>query len=447
MKSRYFICGFLMATVLGGQAPATLPNVVMIIGDDQAWSDFGFTGSPTIHTPNLDRLAAESAVYTRGYLPMSLYRPSLATLSTGLYAVQHKITFNYKPAEFPSDESRHRQKQIEKHFDGLPTLPRLLAEKGYQSLQTGKWWERPYTRGGFTQGMTRGGGHGDAGLTIGREGLRPIFDFIEQRGDSPFFVWYAPFLPHTPHNPPQELLDKYYPEKTHSIHLGRYWAMCEWLDQTCGELLDYLDQQGLSENTLLVFVSDNGWVQRTDSLIYPPLKTTRRTELSKRTPYEGGIRTPIVLRWPQRIRPKRDEQTLVSSVDLVPTILAACGIEPTNQMQGVNLLDQASLARRQAIYGEIYNRDPIDFPDSTSTLMSRWCISDRWRLVAHYVANIPDGEIKLKQDTSYLPDGEFELYDLFDDPQEAKNVAGAHPDRVEKMRKQIEDWWTKAGGT
>ena len=100
--------------------------------------------------------------------------------------------------------------------------------------------------GGFTHGMTHGGPHGDAGLKIGHEGMNEIFDFIEDAGDKPFFVWYAPFLPHTPHNPPKRLFDKY-AKKTESKFIARYWTMCEWFDETCGELLDHLDEKNLAK--------------------------------------------------------------------------------------------------------------------------------------------------------------------------------------------------------
>ena len=147
-------------------------------------------------------------------------------------------------------------------IDDQPTLPRLLAKRGYVSHQSGKWWQGHYSRGGFTHGMThgdpkRGGRHGDVGLKIGREGMDEIFDFIEDAGDKPFFVWYAPFLPHTPHNPPKRLLDKY-AKKTESKFIARYWAMCEWFDETCGQLLDHLDEKKLADDTIVLYVTDNG---------------------------------------------------------------------------------------------------------------------------------------------------------------------------------------------
>jgi uncharacterized sulfatase len=252
----------IVAIVHAAPTSAAPPNVVMMISDDQSWTDFGFMGHDTIKTPNLDRLASQSAVFPRGYVPSSLCRPSLATLMTGLYPHQHKISGNDPPAGTDRAE-------MLRHIRRLPTLPRLLAKQGYVSHQSGKWWEGSHQLGGFTAGMThgdpkRGGRHGDEGLTIGRQGLQPIFDFVDSAGEKPFFLWYAPFMPHTPHTPPKRLLDKYTaPEK--SIHIARYQAMCEWFDETCGQLLDYLDKKNLADNTLVVFVTDNGWIQQTDA--------------------------------------------------------------------------------------------------------------------------------------------------------------------------------------
>ena len=132
-----------------------------------------------------------------------------------------------------------------------------MKEKGYISHQSGKWWQGHYSRGGFTHGMThgdptRGGRHGDVGLKIGREGMEPIFDFIKDAGDKPFFIWYAPFLPHTPHNPPKRLFDKY-ASKVDSPHIARYYAMVEWFDETVGELVNHIDEKGLGKDTIFIY--------------------------------------------------------------------------------------------------------------------------------------------------------------------------------------------------
>jgi len=423
-------CGWpvLVAFLVSGYgvaaAAAEPPNVVMIIGDDQAWGDFGFMGHPVIRTPSLDRLASQSLVFTRGYVPSSLCRPSLATLATGLYPHQHKITSNDPPKGIPLAEFlRQRQQQID-YIDRVPTLPRLLGEKGYLSFQTGKWWEGNHRRGGFTAGMThgdpaRGGRHGDVGLKIGREGLKPIFDFIEETDDRPFFVWYAPFLPHAPHNPPEALLAKYR-DKTDSIYVARYWAMCEWFDQTCGQLLGYLDRKRLADDTLVVFVTDNGWIQSVDAGRYAPR--------SKRSPNEGGIRTPIMLRWPGKISPRRDERTPVLSIDLAPTVLAACGMKPTEEMPGIDLLDGDRLAKREAIYGEIFTHNAIDIQKPASSLMYRWCIEGRWKVIVPQAPNVPDGTAA--------------LYDVVADPHEKNDLAADQPDRVRRLRERLDIWWT-----
>ncbi len=255
------IAGF--SAVVKAESESQPPNVVMIISDDQAWTDFGFMGHEVIKTPHLDRLAAASATFPRGYVPNSLCRPSLATMLTGLYPHQHKI-----PGNDPRGAVDRRE--MLRHVHRLNTLPKLLKEKGYVSFQSGKWWEGdPVKDGGFSAGMThgdpsKGGRHGDLGLKIGRQGMQPIFDFIDQAGDKPFFVWYAPIMPHSPHTPPKRLLDKYSaPGK--SEHVAKYHAMCEWFDETCGQLLGYLDQKNLAENTLVVFVTDNGWIQDPNS--------------------------------------------------------------------------------------------------------------------------------------------------------------------------------------
>ncbi len=423
MRLRLLVGIVAAACALRGAAIAGPPNVVMIIGDDQAWTDFGFMGHPVIETPNLDRLASEGHVFTRGYVPSSLCRPSLATLATGLYPHQHRITSNDPPRGLPKEEFlRQRMVQIA-NIERVPTLPRMLGEKGYLSLQTGKWWEGNYRRGGFTHGMTRGapepgGRHGDDGLKIGREGLEPIYRFIDEADDRPFFVWYAPFLPHRPHNPPERLLAKYR-DKTDSIHVARYWAMCEWFDQTCGQLLGFLEKRKLADDTLVVFVTDNGWIQRRESGGYAPR--------SKRSPYDGGLRTPIMLRWPGRIEPARDETTPVISIDLAPTILAACGLEPTGEMQGVNLLDSEALAAREAIFGATFAHNAVDVRDPASSLEYRWCIEGRWKLLVPNKANVPEGKT--------------ELYDVIADPHEERNLAKANPDRVKHLRGLIDARW------
>jgi arylsulfatase A-like enzyme len=408
------------------------PNVVLIISDDQGWGDYSFMGHPHIRTPNLDRLASQSVTFTRGYVAAPLCCPSLASMVTGLHPHQHKITSNDPPYEGDPKERWTKpwtperwalREELMSHIDEVPTVPRMLGERGYVSLQTGKWWAGHHRRGGFTHGMThgdpaRGGRHGDAGLAIGRETMQPIYDFIDEAGDAPFFVWYAPMLPHQPHNPPERLLREY-EGKTESIHLARYWAMCEWFDETCGQLLDHLDGRKLAENTMVLYVCDNGWIQRPDAAGPDPR--------SKTSWYEGGIRTPIMVRWPGHMSPGRDEETLVSSTDLAPTILAACGLQPTADMQGLDLLDEDALANRDAVLGASYSHDARDVNDPAKNLWSRWVIEGWWKLILPAPGQ-PRGE-------------KPELYDLKTDPDENSNLAQEHPEKVRELRALIDNWY------
>lgn len=413
MSSQFFVLIAALFTAANAASAAEPPNVVILLSDDQAWSDYSFLGHPQIQTPHLDRLAAQSVTFTRGYVPSSLCRPSLMSLITGLYPHQHLVTGN----DPPKGTDRNL---LLKHVRRLPTLPKLLAEKGYVSFQAGKWWEGNYAEGGFTSGMThgdvsRGGRHGDEGLAIGRQGNQPVYDFLAAHRGQPFFLWYAPMLPHAPHTPPERLLAKYR-DKTDSIHIARYWAMCEWWDEQCGELLDHLDKQGLAENTLVVYLTDNGWIQNPDNPQFAPR--------SKRSPYEGGIRTPIMLRWPARLKPRHDNQTLVSSLDLAPTILAACGLSPTKEVTGLNLLDIAAgqPSGRDTLVGEIYEHDIPDIDRAEPGLMFRWCIQGDWKLIQS-----ADGKLR-------------ELYKITADPREEKDLAAAEPERVTQLAAKIKPW-------
>lgn len=390
------------------------PNVVMIIGDDQSWGDYGFMGHPVIETPRLDQLAAESAVFGRGYVPSSLCRPSLATMITGLYPHQHLITGNDPP-------KRNERQEMLKHIAAVDTLPRWLATRGYRSLQTGKWWEGNCRCGGFTDGMThgdqkRGGRHGDKGLEIGRKTMQPIYDFVADCGEQPFFLWYAPFLPHKPHNPPERLLKKYRAEGR-SIHVARYFAMCEWFDETCGQLLDHLEERGLSDNTIVLFASDNGWIQREDRGSYAPR--------SKRSPNEGGVRTPIMIRWPGKVTPGRRNQ-LASTIDFAPTILDAAGISSERALPGVDLVSLAGdeEAPRNTIFGEIFAHDVADVDEPGKSLQHRWIIDGTWKLI------VPAKE-----------GARPELYDLGNDPEERQDLATREPDRVRTLLARLDRWW------
>jgi len=415
------------------------PNVVLLLSDDQAWTDYTFMGHPHVKTPHIDKLAGESVVFPRGYVPTALCRPSLMTLATGHYAHRHGVTGNDpspKYAERDSPLYNERRAQLISYIDEFDTLPELLAEQGYLSHQSGKWWEGHYSRGGFTHGMTRGfpqkgGRHGDDGLKIGREGLQEIYDFVDMavEQDKPFYLWYAAFLPHTPHNPPERLLKKY--RDDHPLTIAKYYAMVEWWDETCGELVGFLEKKGLRDDTLIVYVGDNGWIQHPEKRGYDAR--------SKQTPYEGGIRQPTLYSWPGKLKTGH-RQDLVSSIDIFPTVLAAAGARaPSIEVPGLNLLPNLKSGEsvdRDAIYGESFAHDVTDIENPEASLLFRWRIEGDWKLLLTY-----DGEVNRYASTHPREEKRPQLFNLADDPHETKNLAGQHPEIVARFAKEIENWW------
>ena len=420
---------FLLSLLLIALANARSPNIVLIISDDHSYTDYGFMGHPHIETPNLDKLSSESALFRRGYVPTALCRPALITLITGLYAHQHKISGN---SVVSTPQNKDYSKKLGKNFNfyKLGKLPTWLSQKGYVSFQSGKWWEGHYKRGGFTEGMTVGGRHGGNGLKIGRKGMKPVFDFIDQsvRDEKPFFVWYAPYLPHTPHNPPDRLYEKY---KSKDLPDGfvKYYSMCEWLDETCGALINYIDDLGLTKDTLFIYVADNGWIQN------PGIGYASR---SKRTPYEGGVRTPIMFRWKGTIQPK-DRNELCSSIDIVPTILSAADVDFSDSLPGLNLLPQLKSGEkinRNALFGESFAHDIADFRNPQASLLFRWVIQGHYKLILSY-DGIPGRMKKVNMPKGNGP----ELFDLENDPNEKVNLAGQYPNITNQLSELLNEWY------
>tara|TARA_B100001027_G_scaffold215525_1_gene189669 strand:+ start:4563 stop:5918 length:1356 start_codon:yes stop_codon:yes gene_type:complete len=417
------------------------PNVLYIISDDQSWTDYGFMGHPHIKTPHLDKLANESVLFERGYVPTALCRPSLVTLINGQYAHKHGVTGNDpSPKNYPpKDGENYNQKraQLISYLNRFETLPNLLGEKGYLSHQSGKWWEGNFKHGGFTHGMTRGfpqprGRHGDDGLKIGRDGLKPIEDFVDHaiQERKNFFLWYGVFLPHTPHNPPERLL-KPYSELELPVSIAKFYAMCTWFDETCGQLIDILEKRNLREDTIIVYVTDNGWIQNPEKNGYAPR--------SKQTPYEGGIRTPIMFSWPNGDLKNGKRKDVVSSIDLFPTVLAATGARIPKNLPGLNLLENLKIEKpikRNGILGESFAHDIADVENPEESLLFRWTIEGKWKLLLTY-----DGEVNRYKTTHPREEKRPQLFNLLQDPKEEKNLAEQNPKVVARLADKIGKWW------
>ncbi len=194
--------------------------------------------------------------------------------------------------------------------------------------------------------------------------------------------------------------------------------MCEWFDETCGELLDLLDAKQLSDNTLVIFLADNGWIQDPQADRYAPR--------SKQSPYDGGLRTPILVRWPGRVAPRACDVP-VSAIDVAPTVLRAAGIDPTAGMEGVNLLDDKAVAARPAVFGEVFTHNAVNIHDPVSSLRYRWAVAGDWKLIVPDRRNVPDGVV--------------ELFDVAHDPGETRNLAAEQRPRVVEMLKRLDACW------
>jgi arylsulfatase A-like enzyme len=426
---RPFLAGLLALAALAtaaaqetAAAPAR-PNIILILSDDHTYSHYGFMGHPIVQTPHLDRMAGESLLYTRGYT-MPVCSPSLASLLTGQYPRRHGITGN----DLAPPRKGERDALREHLLTHNPLiLPRALGEAGYLTFQTGKLWNASYHDMGFTHGMTaKRDRHGGAGLTIGRKGMEPIFEFIRHATaeEKPFFIWHAPFLPHDPHNPPAELLAKY-AGRGPTPHAEVYHAMVEWLDRTCGELDTWLENNHLKQNTVILYLSDNGW---------DPLHGYQGGR-AKMTPYENGIRSPIFLRWPGKIPAARDEETLASIVDAVPTLLSLAGIPLPEDLPGLNLADTAAMRKRKHIFVESYTHDIARLGHPQESLMARVVIEGWTKLI------LP-GPARCTRPFARIA-GETELYDLRLDPQETRNLASQRPEEVTRLRTLLEREWAE----
>ena len=427
--------GFTLTT----QAAQQPPNIVLIISDDQAWTDYGFMGHPDIQTPNLDKLAKRSLVFERGYVSAALCRPSLATMVTGLYPFQHGTTGN----DVNGGKNRAAlDAPLRQAFHQHPSIVKLLTSNGYLTHQSGKWWEGSYQDGGFTHGMThgdpkRGGRHGDAGLTIGRKSLAPVTDFIDQSvaAKKPFFVWYAPFLPHTPHNPPKELLKKYQQEGR-AADVTKYYAMCDWFDQTCGDLLNHLNQKKIADNTIVLYICDNGWAAPSTNADDPNQKLWKGyAQRSKSSPYENGIRTPIMVSWPGHIKPANSPD-FAHAIDLFPTIATAAGLQTPQNLTGINLLDEKSRRDRKTVFGVCNSTHNMSPNNTDETLQYLWCVEGDWKLILRYPGSDTTQYKALHQwDTQPA-----HLYKITDDPHEQNDLASTHPKIVAQLKVKIEAW-------
>ena len=464
------------------QARTATPNVIFMLADDQSWYDYSFmrrakveqaainmqtrsnTSIPkSAKTPAIDRLADEGLAFIHGYTA-PVCRPTLMSIITGTYLHQHRIVGNdLVSARGQGQAARIDDTALENRILSFNPLTRTLANQlGYTSFQTGKWWEGDFANGGFTQGDTRNSlaiatrppqwagsapsyiraRQGDWGLMTGRvdyvngiaapahpipyaNTIKTATDFINTQvaAEQPFFLWYSPYLPHDPFDPPAGLLSQYTALGLNSTD-ANFYANIERLDGGVGALLDHLDTKGIADNTIIMFICDNGRQFNTPN-------TNGKT-----SPYDSGARTPIIVRWPDRIKPggaiePQIIRTPVNMVDMAPTIHHALGLPIPPEMQGINLLDPAAVAARQTVFGSDHDVEILTLSDPTESLENRWAVRNGWKLILN----------------STGPTVTKELYQLYNgstpvDPHETNNLAASNPQLVNELTMEIVNWYS-----
>lgn len=403
------------------QAPARAPNILLIVGDDHGYPYAGFMGNEIVETPHLDALAAAGTTFTHAFAPASICRPALQTLLSGL-----------QPARWAAERSRLEEARGEplptrSEVRFFPTLPRQLARQGYRSFQGGKHWEGDFAMAGFDAGTSTelvlegsGAGHD----TFGRTTLSPLADFLDAlEPGEPFFALAAPMLPHTPLDPPEELILRYLDVGWLSLGAILYYANVTRLDDTIGAMLAMLDERGLRDDTLVIYVSDNGWEQAPDRDHF--LGLVLGGDRGKASSGELGFRSPLVFRWPGVVPAGRVLDDLVTFEDLHATLLRYAGAPLPPDHRGFDLrprihAEPGAVPARDHVLGHVdRGRSPPEQVDparpSTYTRHdpATWLRTAGWRYV------------------EWTERGEHALYRIEEDPFEADDRSAAHPALVD----------------
>jgi uncharacterized sulfatase len=415
---------FLVLSASGSAAQP--PNIVLVIGDDHGWPDSGFMGHEVVATPALDELAAGGTVFTNAQLPASVCRPSLQTLLSGLHPEQWRAKRQALAAAgtipivfFPE---LYRQEVV--HYR---TLPRELARRGYRSWEGGKMWEGTYLQAGFTHGManTLLAPPEIDGSELGREGwdptrcgasrdvelpcpaLAPVREFLQESGEAPFFLWFAPMLPHTPFDPPAQFTDPYQDRGLSADEIV-YYAQVTRMDAVIGELLRELEDHGNRDDTLVIYISDNGW--QIGQGFFSDLGH------GKGSLHELATRTPLVFHWPGRVPAGVVREELVAADDLFPTILDFAGAEPLPDRRGVSLKPAVEDGAPAGLDHYV-----SFFRGIEEIYQGHYLRTPRWRYMS-------------------FADGHEELYEILVDPFEVLDLASARPDLLPGFRDAVLAW-------
>jgi arylsulfatase A len=433
-------------------AQSNRPNIILFLIDDLGWKDLGCQGSAYYQTPNIDRLAAEGVRFTDAYAACAVCSPTRAAVLTGKYPARLLLS-NWLPDGRWNPKAKLREGRF---LRGLPveelTLAEALREAGYKTASIGKWHlgSEPFSlpeHHGFDVNIA-GNAHGAPGsyffpyagdwkipatdqravwnvLPDGQPGeyltdrlTDEAVKFIRASKDKPFFLYFPHYGVHTPLQAKKEVVAKYerIPEAQRQGK-PEYAAMVESIDDSVGRVIATLKELKLDENTVIVFTSDNGGFYNATS--NSPLRA------NKGAYYEGGIRVPLIVKWPGVAKSGLVVSEPVTSTDFYPTCLAAAGLPalPNQHVDGVNLqpvLTGTDSLPDRGLFWHFphYNDHPSSVPSSV----------------------IRKGDWKLIE--TFDPEG-LELYNLASDLSETNNLAGVDIAKVDELRRELDAWRTE----
>jgi arylsulfatase A len=450
MMHRRFGLGFtipLFMTLLGPMAFAAEPppNVVLIVADDLGWADLGCYGSKFYRTPNLDRLAGEGRRFTQAYAACPVCSPTRAALMTGKSPARLLLT-DWLPGrpDNPFQKLNRPAFRQELPLEEV-TIAEALKTAGYTTGHIGKWhlggdgfgptqqgfdlniagdasgsplsYFAPFARNGRTMpGLT----DAPAGQYLTDRLTDEAERFLNENRDHPFFLYMPHYAVHTPMSAKPELVASY--PNWDGTPRGRqenpiYAAMLESLDQSVGRILAKLDALEVSARTIVVFTSDNGGLATREGPNTPATNNSPIRE-GKGWLYEGGIRVPLIVRWPGKIA-SGTESTPVWSGDLFPTVLALCGQDRSVKVDGVNLkgslTERTPLAPRTLFWHYPHYSNQGGWPGGAVR-------DGDWKLLVNYATN------------------RGELFHLGRDPRESNNVAESEPAKVRELTEKLAKW-------
>jgi arylsulfatase A-like enzyme len=451
-----FLTALLLVPVSAFHAAEPKPNIVLILADDLGWSDLGCYGADLHETPHLDQLAKQGVRFTDAYA-MSVCTPSRAALLTGKHAARLHMTIWSEG----SKTGPKKRKLIEADsLHDLPhtetTLAQRLQKAGYLTALVGKWHlgdaaHYPETHGfDVNIGGTQWGapqtffwpysGSGRFGpefryvphLEFGKPGeyltdrlTDEALRVIDHGGDQPFFLYFAHYAPHTPMEAKahdvRHFEAKLRPGQHHQNAV--YAAMVKSLDDSVGRVLAHLKKQGLEQNTIVIFTSDNGGYIGTEKGQTMPVTSNAPLRSGKGSLYEGGIRVPLIVRWPGVTPEAAECRQPVILMDLFHTLTATLSnAKPNGIADGIDLKALLENPVTQLNRDALYFHYPHYYPTTTPVSAIRY---GDWKLL------------------EYLEDCRRELYNLKDDPGEQTDLAHRMPDKAASLLKQLHDWRTE----